>query len=764
MVVDERPRTAPVTSKSPGYDVIGTRPIRPDGLEKVTGQAKYGADIMLPGMLHGKMLRSPFAHARILRIDTSAAEALPGVKAIVTAADLPLASDRQIDLGEGGGNLLDLSDNILARQKVLYRGHPIAAVAATNPHLAEEAVGLISVEYEELPVVLDVRQAMREDAPLLDEQRHTRSLAGISERASNIAEHIQTELGDVEAGFAAADVVIEREFTTTMVHQGYIEPQNGTAMWSADGRLTVWTSTQGAFGARDELAQLLRVPLAHIKVIPMEIGGGFGGKIPVYLEPVAALLSRKSRRPVKMVMSRAEVLEATGPTSGTSITVKMGATRDGRLTAAQCHLAFEAGAYPGSAVGAGCQTILAPYDIPNVRIDGYDVVLNKPRTFAYRAPGAPAAAFAAESVVDELAERLGLDPIEFRKRNASREGTRQANGRVFPRIGNLECLEAAERTAHWQTPLTGPNRGRGVASGFWFNAGGPSSASAAVNPDGTVSLIEGSTDIGGSRAAMAMQLAETLGIPMEDVQPSVGDTDSVGYTDATGGSRVTFATGWAVYEAGMDIRRQLVERAARLWDVPEDRVTYEQGVLTAAGDPAKRLAFKELAEKLHESGAPVVGRASVKPSGVGGAFATHIVDVEVDPETGKVQVLRYTAVQDAGTAVHPSYVEGQMQGGAAQGIGWALNETYDYDANGRMRNASLLDYRQPTTLDVPMVETVIVEVPNPGHPYGVRGVGEVPIVPPLAAIANAIYRAIHQRIRELPMSPAVVLRAMGTIE
>jgi len=496
----------------------------------------------------------------------------------------------------------------------------------------------------------------------------------------------------------------------------------------------------------------------------MEIGGGFGGKIPVYLEPVAALLSRKTGRPVKMVMTRAEVLEATGPTSGTYVKVKMGATRDGRLTAAQCYLAFEAGAYPGSAVGAGCQTILAPYDIPNVRIDGYDVVLNKPRTFAYRAPGAPAAAFAGESLVDELAEKLGLDPIDFRKRNASQEGTRQANGRVFPRIGNVECLEAAERTEHWHSPLTGPNRGRGVASGFWFNAGMSSSASASVNPDGTVSLIEGSTDIGGSRAALAMQLAETLGIAFVDVQPSVGDTDSVGNTDVTGGSRVTFATGWAVYEAGMDIRRQLIERAALIWNVPAEDVTYEHGVLVVAGDAEKRLTFKELAEKLQQSGAPVVGRASVKPAGVGGAFATHIVDVEVDPDTGKVQVLRYTAVQDAGTAIHPSYVEGQMHGGAAQGIGWALNETYDYDANGRMRNASLLDYRQPTTLDVPMVETVIVEVPNPGHPYGVRGVGEVAIVPPLAAIANAIYRATNQRLRELPMSPAVVLRATGKIE
>jgi xanthine dehydrogenase molybdenum-binding subunit len=499
-------------------------------------------------------------------------------------------------------------------------------------------------------------------------------------------------------------------------------------------------------------------------VVPMEIGGGFGGKIPIYLEPVAALLSRKSGHAVKMVMSRAEVFEATGPTSGSYIKLKMGATKDGRLTAAEASLAYEAGAYPGAAIGAAIQTIFAPYDLPNVRVDGYDVVLNKPRSFAYRAPGAPAAAFAAETVVDELAELTGLDPIAFRRRNASKEGTRQASGRVFGPIGNLACLEAAERSAHWQSPLPGPNRGRGLASGFWFNIGGPSSATASLNEDGTVSLVEGSTDIGGSRVAMAMQFAETLGIPVADVQPSVGDTDGIGYTQTTEGSRATFATGWAVHEAALDIRRQLIERAAFIWKVPAGEVVYRSGVLTCTSDAAKRFTFKELAARLSSTGSPVVGRASVNPGGAGGAFAVHIVDVEVDPETGKVQVLRYTTVQDAGTAIHPSYVEGQMQGGAAQGIGWALNEGYDYDENGRMRNASLLDYRQPTALDVPMIETVIVEVPNPGHPYGVRGVGEVPIVPPLAAIANAVSHATGKRQRELPMSPAVILRSMGKIE
>ncbi len=763
MVVEDRPRTRVQSPKQSEYQVIGTRPIRHDGVDKVTGRAKYGADVILPAMLHGKVLRSPFAHAVIKDIDTSAAEKLPGVKAVVTTADLPEVGDEHVDLGEGGGTLSDLRDNILASHKALYRGHAIAAVAATDPHTAEEALALIKVEYEELPPVLDVRAAMQEDAPLLDDTRHTKSLAGPSKRPSNVAEWQQHEQGDVDEGFAKADVVLEREYTTTMVHQGYIEPQNGSALWSPEGFLTVWTSTQGAFSAREELAKLLRLPLSQIKVVPMEIGGGFGGKIPVYLEPVAALLSKKSGRPVKMAMSRSEVFEGTGPTSGTYIKLKVGATTDGRLTAVQAYLAYEAGAYPGSPVGAATECILAPYDVPNLRIDGYDVVVNKPRVFAYRAPGAPAAAFAMETLVDELAEQLGMDPIAFRRLNASKEGTRQVDGKPFPRVGNLECLETAEQSEHWQSPLTGPYRGRGVASGFWFNVGLKSSASAHVNADGTVTLIEGSTDIGGTRTSIAMQLAETLGIPVEDIHPSVGDTDSVGHTDVTGGSRVTFATGWAAYLAGLDIRRQLIERAALVWGVLPDQVVYVGGALRNTSDPSMRMTFREIADKLDDTGGPVVGRGTAKPEGVGGAFATHIVDVEVDPDTGKTEILRYTAVQDAGTAIHPSYVEGQMQGGAAQGIGWALNEAYDYDAQGRMRNPTLLDYRLPTALDVPMIEALIVEVPNPGHPYGVRGVGEVPIVPPMAAIANAIAHATGTRIRQLPMSPAVVLEALGKI-
>jgi CO/xanthine dehydrogenase Mo-binding subunit len=408
-------------------------------------------------------------------------------------------------------------------------------------------------------------------------------------------------------------------------------------------------------------------------------------------------------------------------------------------------------------VAPGAKCIFACYDIPNVEVDGFDVVVNKPATSAYRAPGATNAAFASETVVDEICRKLALDPLAFRVLNGAREGTRRADGPVYPRVGMIEATEAAQRHEHYSAPLGGPNRGRGVASGFWFNGGLKSSATASVNADGTVSLVEGSTDIGGTRTSIAMQLAEALGIRAEDVRPTVADTDSVGYTDVTGGSRVTFATGWAAYEAAQDIKRQMVQRAAVIWEVDPAQVAYEDGALVSG---SQRMTFQELAGQLHQTGGTIIGRASVEPTGVGGGFATHLCDVEVDPETGKVTILRYTAVQDVGRAIHPSYVEGQMQGGAVQGIGWALNEEYFYNERGQLANASFLDYRMPTALDLPMIDTVLVEVPNPGHPYGARGVGEVPIVPPPAAIANAIYDAVGVRLRRLPMSPGSVLKAL----
>ena len=750
-------------SEKKEYKVIGTRPIRHDGVDKVTGRAIYGADFQITGLLHGRVLRSPHAHARIISIDTSRAEALPGVKGVVTAQDLPEAADKIADLGEGAVSLKYLCDNILASDKALYKGHAIAAVAATNPHIAEEACSLIDVKYEVLPPVLEVREAMEPNAPILHETLRTSSLGETSDEPSNVASHLQFKKGELEKGFAEADVVIDREFVTGTVHQGYIEPHNATAHYNQDGHLTVWCSTQGAFTVREQLAEILQYPISKIKVVPLEIGGGFGGKINVYIKPVAALLAKKTGKPVKVLMNRADVFEGTGPTPASYITIKMGATNDGKITAAQTALYFEAGAYPGSPVGAGAMCIFAPYNIENVLIDGYDIVVNKPKTAPYRAPGATNAAFGSETVIDELAEKLNIDPLEIRLMNGAKEGDHRADGPVYPRIGFIETLEAAKEHPHYSSENGKKHYGRGIASGFWFNIGLESSVTISVNPDGTVNLVEGSTDIGGTRASIAMQAAEVLGIPAESVNPTVVDTSSIGYTAVTGGSRTTYATGYAAYEAAQDIVKQMIGRAAKIWDVEEENVQFNDGEFSSINGKEEQISFRDLSARLGETGGPVVGRATMNPAGAGGAFATHIVDLTVDEDTGKVEILRYTATQDAGKAIHPSYVEGQIQGGVVQGIGWALNEEYIYNEEGTMTNASFLDYRMPTCLDLPMIDTVIVEVPNPGHPYGVRGVGEVPIVPPPAAIANAIYDAIGIRMTELPMSPDRLLKAMGKI-
>jgi len=757
------------------FNSVGKSPIRHDGADKVTGRAKYGADTNMAGMLYGKILRSPHAHAVIKSVDASEAEALPGVYAVVTSADWPETSMKLTDLAEGSiHNLGFLSMNILARGKALYKGHPVAAVAAVSPHVAEEAMAKIKVDYEVLKPVLTAEEGMKADAPILHDR-----LAAVTNPAlrpgglleddaesmqTNISNRFEFSLGDVEQGFKDADIIVEKETTTQAVHQGYIEPQAGVAHWQTDGNVTIWSSSQGQFTVRDQTARFLGIPVSRVKAIPMEIGGGFGAKGITYVEPVAALLSRKSGRPVKIQLTRTEVFEGTGPTSGTQIKVKLGATKDGKLIAAEAELIYEAGAFPGSPVTAGIQCMMGQYDIPNAHLKALDVVINRPKAAAYRAPGAPASAFCMETAMDELAEKLGMDPLEFRLMNSGKEGSRRVTGPVNPLVGYIETLQAAKDHQHYNTKLDGKLRGRGVASGFWGNNSGPASAVAVVNSDGTVSLTEGSPDIGGSRVAMAMQFAEVLDIPVEDVKPQVGDTDSIGFTSNTGGSSVTFKTGWACYNAAQSVKQQMVDRAAKIWEIPSDDVEYKEAILQHKSDPELKLTFKQIAARMIPTGGPIVGSAGVNPPGPGPSIGVHVVDVEVDPETGKVDVLRYTAVQDAGKAIHPAYVEGQIQGGAVQGIGWALNEEYVYNDSGAMLNSSFLDYRMPTSLDLPMIDTVIVEIANPNHPYGVRGVGEVPIVPPMAAISNAIYDAIGVRMNDLPMSPDKVLEALWAKE
>ena len=742
--------------------VVGTRPLRPDGEAKVTGQARYGADYSAPGMLWAKILRSPHAHARIRAIDASAALALPGVKAVLTGADFKEQLFEYVGPERVAVNYWHMTRNVMAREKVLYEGHAVAAVAAISPATAEAALQLIKVDYEVLPHVIDVDAAMRPDAPLLFNDMITRGIEPAPAKPSNISKRVEFKIGDVEAGFAAADAVVEMSFKTAPVHQGYIEPHSCLARIGADGQGELWSASQGHFVVRAYTAKLLGMEIGDLLVHPAEIGGGFGGKTVVYVEPVAAALSKKTGRPVKIMMSREDVFKATGPTSGASMTVKIGVTRDGKILAGHGLFKFQAGAFPGSPVMNACMCAFAPYDIANVNTVGYDVVSNRPKSAAYRAPGSPISAFAVESVLDILAAKIGMDPLELRLKNAARAGTPTAYGPKHAHDGYAETIQALQLHPAYKAPL-GKNQGRGVASGFWFNGGGESAANVHVNEDGGVVIATGSMDIGGSRAAMAMMAAETLGVPYDKVRSIVADTGSVGYNHVTGGSRVTFSTGMAVVDACNKVIDDLRGRAALIWDVDVAGVVWEDGHAKPAsaemGD-FKPLSLAAIAAKRGVTGGPIVAEAAVNAGGMAPGFATQFCDVEVDPETGAVKILRFVAAQDVGRAIHPSYVEGQIQGGVVQGIGWALNEEYIYNQAGRLSNAGFLDYRIPVASDLPNIDVVMVEVPNPNHPFGVKGAGEVNIVPVMAAIANAIQQATGRRLTELPMSPPKVLAAI----
>ena len=743
--------------------IVGTRPLRPDGVDKVTGRARFGADYNLPGQLIGKVLRSPHAHARIKSIDTSAALALPGVKAVVTRDDFAEMPDEMAAVGELMINFRDVTRNMMAREKVLYDGHPLAAVAAISDSVAKEALALIKVEYEILPHVIDVLEAMKPGAPLLHEHQYTQGVKPKPDRPSNVAKRLEYGHGDLAAGFKQADVIVEREFNTKPVHQGYIEPQACLASYSADGQAELWTSTQGHFVFRAQCAKVLQMDVSKIRVTPTEIGGGFGGKNNIYNEALAIALSRKSNHPVKMVMTREEVFRGTGPTPGANVKVKIGCTRDGKITAAEAELNFQAGAFPGSPVNQASMCAFTRYDLANVRVVGNDVTVNRPKVAAYRAPGAPIAVFGVESVIDEMAKKLGFDPIEFRLKNAAKEGTQTYYGPKLGPIGYIQTLERARSHPHYSAPL-GPNQGRGIATGFWFNIGNETTCSLNLQEDGSLTLMLGTIDVaGGSRAAMAMMVAEELGIEFERVRPIVGDTSSLGFNFLTAGSRSTFASGMACVIAARQVIEKLRQRVAKIRDVPLEAVTWKDGRAQPADGSVAQFApmsLTEIARMAGKTGGTIAGHAEINAQGAGPGFGTHIVDVEVDRQTGSVKILRYTVVQDVGKAIHPAYVEGQLQGGAAQGIGWALNEEYVYGDDGVLQNPGFLDYRIPVASDLPRIDTVIVEVPNPNHPYGVRGCGEVPIISPMAAIANAIENAVGLRLCEQPFSPPRVLKAL----
>ena len=744
-----------MTTDNPDNKWIGKRTPRPDGADKVTGKAAYAADANMPGMIWGKVLRSPHPHAKIKSIDTSAAEAFPGVKAVVTSKDIVEFPIAKGPVMLGIQDMRWMSRNVLARERVLFHGHPVAAVAATSQDIAAEACKLIKVEYEVLPWAIDVEDAMKPGAtPLFDHVK-------FQDKPSNIAGTLEHKKGDVEAGFKEADVIVERSFKTEAVHQGYIEP-HACLVSVTDGKAKIWSSSQGQFMVRAMSALLTGMRQSDILAIPAEIGGGFGGKTIIYLEPLALILAKKSGRPVKMVMSREEVMRASGPTSGSVSKVKIGAKKDGTIVAGQGTYWLQAGCFPGSPIRGAAGCAFGPYDIPNAHTVGFDVVSNRSKVAAYRAPGAPIGAYAVECVLDEIAEKLKMDPLELRMKNAAKQGTKAVHGPVYPVMGYQETLRAAMAHPHYKAPLK-PNQGRGVASGYWFNAGGESTAQMNINEDGTVVVTTGHPDIGGSRASTANIAAEILGIDHSKVQVLIGDTNSIGFSNLTGGSRVTFASAIVVTQSADNVIKQLCQRAAKIWKIEPDAVTWDNGFAKPAGDNAGKfepLSLAQIAAKASETGGPIGAGVALNTTGSEGGFSTHICDVEVDPDTGRVWVTRYTSFQDVGRAIHPDYVEGQIQGGAAQGIGWALSEEYIYNKNGHVDNPGFLDYRMPVTSDLPMLDAVMIEVPNPKHPQGVRGVGEVPLVPVMAAVGNALHSALGIRFYSLPMSPPKVLEAL----
>ncbi len=746
---------------SRSFRYIGQSTRKVDALERVTGRAVFGADMKLPGMLYAKAVRSPHPHAVIRGIDTSKVEALPGVKGTITSRDMP-------DVGETGttfgGELLIAQDHLrtltMAREKALFDGHTVAVVAATTPEAAEEAAELVEVDYEVLTPVENVLQAMEPDAPLVLPGLMTKTLGEPPTEPSNIAMFTESGRGDVEAAFRSADLVLETTYETMMVHQGYLEPQACIADVDPHGRMTLWTSTQGIFNAQRQLTALLELPQDKLNIVPLEVGGAFGGKIYTILEPLVVLLAMKTGRPVKMVLTREEVFRATGPGSPTRITVKTATRKDGKLLGCHARMLYDAGCLPGSPTFGGSLASFGPYKVDNLRIEAYDVVTNKPRVQAYRAPGGTPAGFAVEAHMDEVATRLNMDPLEFRVLNAVEEGDLMTNDQPYNRIGLKQVLQRVGEHPHWNAPLEGPNRGRGLAVGFWAGGGQTSSALVTVHPDGTATHQSGQVDLTGTRTTHQQMVADELQIPLEDVTAKVTDTNSSPYTDLTAGSRTTYTMSFATHEACQSVLEQMKAHAAAQMKVEPAEVEYADGAFQVRENREQHMSWREVARlSVRRSTGPVVGRGATVSQPRAPTFGAHLADVEVDPDTGKVSILRYTAFQDVGKAINPQQVEGQMQGGAFQGIGWGLSEYYAHD-HGKLRNPTLLDYRILTALDLPNIDTEIIEVPASAGPYGARGVGEVPIVPPPGALANAIYRAVGVRMYQLPMTPERIFWAM----
>jgi CO/xanthine dehydrogenase Mo-binding subunit len=724
---------------------------RVDAREKVTGYATYASDVYLPEMLMCKLLSSTRAHARIVRIDISKAEQLPGVRAIITGRDFP-------DIQFGSGALKDRY--IMARDEVYYIGEPIAAVAADDEVTAQEAVELIEVEYEDLPTVINPLEAIKPNAPAVHAD-----LAGFEgygfAMGNNVSALLDADRGEVDEAFQEADLVIEETYRSQGINQGFLEPMACVANVEPNGRLTVWASTQGPYQIRAQLSAVLDIPLSSIKVIPMELGGGFGAKLRLAFEGFAALLATKTGRPVKLINTREEVFTLNGPRLPVTNYLKTGVMNDGRIIAREGYTIFDVGAYLGAGPNSGIGHGLGAYDIPNFRLRSYGVYTNKIYVGSYRASGVADMTFAVESHMDTIAHRLGMDPLELRQKNALKEGDVSVSGARVPRNGLMETLQAVKDRLGLPKKLE-DGRGVGIALCEWRSGSGPSTASISVNEDGTVSLLTGSVDISGSDTGLAAITAETLGVDMDQVIVAKRDTDLAPFTGPSGGSRITYSQGKAVQMAAEDARDKLVALAAERFGLPADALACEDGRVYVLDNPPQGMTLGQLANaSLTSRGGPIIGLASLSSMPYNPVFAAQGVEVLVDRQTGQVKVTRYIQAQDVGVAINVMAAEGQLEGGVVQGIGRALTEDMRIDPQtGAVLTSSLSTYLMPLAVDLPEMETIMVSVPSEDGPFGARGVAEPPGFGPPAAIANAIYDAVGVRIRELPLSGERVLAAL----
>ncbi len=755
----------------PEYAIIGKPVPRVDAVDKVTGAAKYAADVNLPGMLWAKFLHSPHPHARVRRIDTSRAEAMPGVLAVLTQEKLGAGARQEtVDTVHG----FKLSQDLFASEIVRYQGEKIAGVCAVSNEIAKDAVAAIEVEYELLTPVADVEQAIRPEAPLIrDDAKEAEVPAGCpwSGLAAfrNVAQETHFEAGDVAAGFAAADAIVEGVYRIPRVHQTYIEPHACVARVEPSGKVIVWTSTQSIFAIRQGVASSLGIPQSDVNVIGQTIGGGFGGKFGTLVHPYAVLFAQVTGRPVKIVYSREEEMLDGRPAPGAVIWVKTGVKRDGTVTARQAVGLWDCGHVPGASIHATGR-IIGVYNFKNVKYDAYGIYTNKPGTAAYRAPGAPQGSYASEANLNRCAVEIGMDPVELRLKNMAEDGDQRANDRApLERVCFKETLQAVAEKAGWTRREKGPNRGWGVAVGEWTNGAGPGSAIVSLGEDGALKVFSGAMDISGTDTGMGQIAAEVVGVPWENVRVIRGDTDSAPYATGSGGSVVLFSMGNAVKRAAEQLRERMLALAEQHLETSREslEVIQEAGEggrqvpkVRVKGDPENSVTFTELAQMaLRTTGGPLVGTGTFASEPCHPVIAAQIVEVEVEPETGVIEVKRLAGSLDVGIAVNPLEVEGQMEGGAVQGLSWGWMEEMQFNA-GRMLNTHLSDYRLPTPMDLPMTENVYLEVPSKNGPFGVKGIGEPPIVPTPAALQHAVYDATGVWITDLPLTPERVYFAL----